>query len=176
MLTIIFSLFFLTATHGDYPVPEKTAGRLFYIQRNHNANTIVYDGNFDEKGILKEESPLDVYWLRYQEQGQRMELRKIEKLYAYGVECTTIKGKKHEYNLKLVADRKRKFWLVQKEPFNAVVITEINKQESKLDHIYIYADYVSFWPKVRYIELFGSDIHTGQPTYEKVWNEYLNYS
>ncbi len=36
----------------DYPVPEKTKELLFYIQRNHNKNTIIYDANFDEKGML----------------------------------------------------------------------------------------------------------------------------
>lgn len=171
ILTASFSLFALSGAESTYPVPDKTTERLFYIQRNHNANTIVYDANFDARGMLVVDFPVDVYWLRYQEQGQRMELRKIEELFAYGADCSPVKGKKNEYDLKLVADRKRNFRLVQKEPFNALVITSINKRESRIEHLYIYADNSSYWPKVKYIEFFGYDIKTGEPTYERVWNE-----
>jgi hypothetical protein len=175
ILTIILAascgLIAFSEKDSAYPVPDKTTERLFYIHRNHNANTIVYDANFDARGILEANSPVDVYWLRYQEQGQRMELRKIEKLFAYGVDCSPVKDKANEFILKLVADPKREFRLVQKEPFNALVVTSINKQESQIDHLYIYADNTSLWPKVKYIELFGYDIKNGEPTYERVWNE-----
>jgi len=175
ILSIAFAascgLLALSETDSAYPVPDKTTERLFYIQRNHNANTIVYDANFDAQGILAANSPVDVYWLRYQEQGQRMELRKIEELFAYGVDCSPVKDKTDEYIVKLVADRERDFRLVQKGPYNAVVVTSINKQESRLDHLYIHADNTSFWPKVKYIDFFGHDIKTAEPTYERVWNE-----
>ena len=171
ILTASCGLFGLSGSDSGYPVPDKTTERLFYIQRNHNANTIVYDANFDASGMLVVDFPMDVYWLRYQEQGQRMELRKAEKLFAYGVDCSPVKGKKNEYDLKLVADRERNFRLVQNGPFNAMVITSINKRESRIDHLYIYADNTSYWPKVKYIEFFGHDIKTGEPSYERVWNE-----
>lgn len=167
----ILSLCLYSGIKDNYPVPEKTIARLFYIQRNHNANTIVYDAVFDNKGILVEKSPVDIYWLRYQEQGQRMELRNIEKLFAYGADCTPIKGRKNEYDLKLAANRKRNFRLVQKEPFKALVVTSINQHESQIDHIYIFADNTTYWPKVKYIELFGFSLETGQPTYERILNE-----
>lgn len=168
---IILSLCLYSGIKDNYPVPEKTIARLFYIQRNHNANTIVYDAVFDNKGILVEKSPVDIYWLRYQEQGQRMELRNIEKLLAYGAGCTPIEGRKNEYDLKLAANRKRNFRLVQKEPFKALVVTIINQQESQIDHIYVFADNTSLWPKVKYIELFGFSLETGKPTYERILNE-----
>jgi hypothetical protein len=171
ILTASCGLFALSGDDGGYPVPAKTTERLFYIQRNHNANTIVYDANFDAGGTLLADSPVDVYWLRYQEQGQRMELRKVEKLFAYGAECSPVKGKKNEYEVKLVADRNRDFRLVQKGPFNAMVVASINNQESRIEHLYIYADNTSYWPKVKYIEFFGYNIKTGEPTYERVWNE-----
>ena len=171
ILAVILTLFALSGGDGGYPVPSKTTERLFYIQRNHNANTIVYDANFDARGILLADFPMDVYWLRFQEQGQRMELRKVEKLFAYGAECSPVNGKMNEYQVKLVADRERDFRLVQNGPFNAMVITSINKQESRIEHLYIYADNASYWPKVKYIEFFGYNIKTGEPTYERVWNE-----
>lgn len=171
ILTASCGLFGLSGDDGGYPVPPKTTERLFYIQRNHNANTIIYDANFDARGMLKTDFPMDVYWQRYQDKGQRMELRKVEKLFAYGAECSPVKGKKNEYKVKLVADRERDFRLVQKGPFNAMIVTFINKQESQIEHLYIYADNASYWPKVKYIEFFGHNIKTREPTYERVWNE-----
>ena len=81
VLIVVVSLIGLPGygQNEKYPVPLKTDKMLFYIQRNHNANTIIYDANFDKNGKLKESQPIEVYWKRYDEQGQRMELRTIEK-------------------------------------------------------------------------------------------------
>lgn len=53
--------------------------RLFYIQRNHNKNTVVYDANYKATGLLDQNKPINVYWIRYEEGGRSMELRAIEK-------------------------------------------------------------------------------------------------
>jgi hypothetical protein len=167
----LFSILTNIAVENDYPVPTKTDAMLFYIQRNHNSNTIIYDANFDSLGGLIKNKPIDVYWLRYQEQGQRMELRTIEKRFAYGVECLQIKEVKDQCEMKLVAFHEREFRLVQKEPFKAITLTMINDKESQLDHVYIYADNSGFWPKVKYIDFFGYDVKTGKPAYERLWHE-----
>jgi len=101
-LSIIISISLLSLTlaisqqNEIYPVPNKTKELLFYIQRNHNSNTIVYNANFDNVGNLIDHKPIDVFWIRYDEQGQRMELRTIEKMFAYGVECKKIKNKENQ--------------------------------------------------------------------------------
>ena len=167
----LLSLNFATSQQNEnYPLPPKTNKLLFYIQRNHNANTIVYDAHFDKHGDLIEDSPIDVYWIRYEEKGQRMELRTIERLFAYGVKCSKIDILKNQYKVKLVADEKRDFRLKQKAPFKAAIFVLINKKPSQLDHLYINADNSGIWPKVKYIELFGKDIATGEKTYEKINN------
>ncbi len=150
-----------------YPIPPKTNTLLFYIQRNHNSNTIIYDAKYDKHGNLDKDEPIVVYWRRYDEQGQKMELRNIEKRYAYGVDWEKVEYKKM-YSIKLVADKKHKFWLKQLSPFKSVIITEINKELSVLDHIYIYADNSGFWPKVKYIELFDEDIVMGKKCMKKL--------
>lgn len=154
----------------NYTVPPKTNKLLFYIQRNHNANTIVYDANFDKLGNLIEDGPIDVYWIRYEEDGQRMELRSIEKLFAYGIKCSKIDTLKSHYKVKLIADEKRDFQLIQKAPFKAIIYTMVNNNLSQLDHLYVYADNSGIWPKVKSIELFGKNIATGAKTYEKINN------
>jgi len=157
---------FAFSQNENYPVPPKTTERLFYIQRNHNANTIVYDANFDKNGKLIEDEPVEVYWIRYQEQGQRMELRTIEKWYAYGVDCE--ENENGSFKVELVADKNRAFYLQQTEPFKAIITTLINKKMAVLEHMYIFADNSGVWPTVKYIELFGSDLKTGTTTYEKI--------
>ncbi len=157
----------LFSQNEKYPIPPKTNKLLFYIQRNHNSNTIIYDAKYDKNGNLDVDEPIVVYWRRYDEQGQKMELRTIEKWYAYGVNWEKVKNKKL-YKIELVADKERKFWLKQIAPYKSVIITEINKIPSILDHIYIFADNSGIWPTVKYIELFGKSIKTKYKTYEKL--------
>lgn len=152
----------------DYPTPPKTKERLFYIQRNHNSNTIVYDANFDAEGKLIENKPIGIYWIRYEEDGRKMELRNIEKWYAYGVRCTRPKSDENFYQVKLVANKKRNFKLFQTKRFEANIHTLIGTKMSYLEHMYIEADNSGVWPKVKFIELFGVDIATGEKTYEKI--------
>ncbi len=153
---------------NEYPIPPDKRERLFYIQRNHNRNTIVYDANFDEQGNLNHKKPIDVYWIRYEEDGRRMELREIEKIFAYGVKCVEKNQPDSQFRVKIVAAEDRKFQLIQKNPFVADIHTSINKKPSILEHLYIFADNSGFWPKVKYIELFGRDAASGADNYEKI--------
>jgi hypothetical protein len=155
---------------SNYPIPPQSDEMLFYIQRNHNKNTIIYCANFDKEGNLIEDRPLDVYWIRYEEDGRRMELREIEKLFAYGVKSTKIEAEENQFKIKLVADDERDLQLVQDAPFKAAIYTLINDKLSQLNHLYIFADNSGFWPKVKYIELFGEDRRTGENYYEKIYN------
>lgn len=153
---------------SDYPVPTKSDEMLFYIQRNHNKNTIVYDANFDNEGQLIASRPIDVYWIRYEEDSRRMELRNIEKMFAYGVKCEAEKLHKNQFIVKMAAAEDRSFRLIQKAPFRAEIQTLINNEPSVLEHMYIFADNSGFWPKVDYIELFGKNRNTGNSIYEKI--------
>lgn len=172
LCVLVFTLVsFNDIDNKEYPTPPETKERLFYIQRNHNTNTIVYDANFDEKGQLKDDKPIDVYWIRYEEEGQIMDLRRIEKWYAYGVKCSKPKSGENYYKVKLVADKKRDFKLIQSNPYEAYVVTLINNVESYLEHMYIQADNSGVWPKVKYIELFGIDAKNGATTYEKIFTK-----
>ncbi len=157
----------LFSQNENYPTPEKSSTMLFYIQRNHNSNTIIYDAMYDEKGNLDDDKPIIVYWRRYDEQSQKMELRSIEKWYAYGVDWEQIEVGKL-YDIELVAEKEQKFTLKQIAPFKSVIITKINNELSVLDYIYIYADNSGAWPTVKYIKLFGKSTSTKEKTYEKL--------
>ncbi len=172
LFTLLSVIFFLNvfAQPENYPVPPETQNRLFYIQRNHNENTVIYDANFDKNGNLIENDPVDVYWIRYQEHGQRMELRAIEKRFAFGEKCERLESNPDFFILKIAAADKKYIFLKQTKKFKAEVYVKINGKISFLDHLYIFADNSGIWPEVKYIELFGKDIKTGEKTYEKMIN------
>jgi len=171
IITFIISIHQAPDSPKNYPLPIKTKELMFYIQRNHNSNTIVYEANFDENGMLNDKEPLLVSWIRYEEESQRMELRTIEKWYAYGFKARKAKEKKGVFEIQLVAYKDRKLILSQSSPFEAYVTIEIENKESLLDHIYIQADNSGVWPKVEYIELFGFEKNNGQNKYEKIFND-----
>ena len=100
ILIISFSLLsFINNYRSEYPIPTKSNELLFYIQRNLNKNTIIYDANFDKNGFLIEDNPINVYWIEYEKSGQKLELGKIEKIYAYGVKCSKSGVSKNEYKV-----------------------------------------------------------------------------
>jgi len=156
---------FLSAQEESYPIPE-TDNLLFYIQRNHNANTIVYDANFDADGNLDPDKPIDAYWLRFQEEGQRMELRNFERWMAYGIKCKKTDNK-YDYKANLSASNKVVFWLLQIAPFKAEIYTDINGEIVALDHLFATLDESGWVPKVKYGEFFGES-KKGVQAYKKV--------
>lgn len=169
-LSAFTSMAVSTDVSMDYPIPVKTRELMFYIQRNHNSNTIVYEAHFDGNGILDTVEPLMVSWIRYDEEGQRMELRTIEKWYAYGLKSKKVKEKEGVYEIALVAYKDRMLQLIQTAPYKAQITMKVEDKECQLDHIYIQADNSSAWPSVEYIELFGFDWENGHQKYEKILN------
>ncbi len=169
-LPVIIAFFILSgfSLQTKYPVP-KTKHLLFYIQRTHNANTIVYDARFDKDGRLDPEQPIEAYWLRFEEQGQRMALRSFEKWMVYGIKCKKSKNPDYDYRVYLSASSKVKLWLKQTAPFKAEVITIIDGKPSKLDHMFATLDESGWMPKVKYGEFFGYSLQNGEKTYQKVF-------
>lgn len=151
----------------DYPTPPKTKELLFYIQRNLNANTIIYDAVFDVDGNLNKKKPITVYWIRYQEKGQKMKLRRIDRIFAYGVSAKKTKDDKL-YRVKIVANESRVLWLKQIAPFKAILLTKINGEFSILNKIYVLADTSGIWPTVDYLEFFGTHPKTNKKVYQKI--------
>jgi hypothetical protein len=52
---------------------------LFKIERNKNANIIVYDIRLNPDGSINKKNPIDAYWILYAKQGQREEITAFEK-------------------------------------------------------------------------------------------------
>ncbi len=157
-----------TKQQVDYPTPQ-TPHMLFYIQRNHNENAIVYDAKFDRQGNLIADCPVDAYWIRFQENGQRKELRSFEKWMVYGVSCQKLKHNKYDYRIYLSASKKLKLWLRQTAPFKAEIIVQIKGKKFRLKHMFATADESGWLPKVLYGEIYGEDLNNNSPVYIKVF-------
>lgn len=137
-----------------YPVPTKNIEHLFYIQRTHNTNTVVYEANFDKNGLLDPNKPIKIYWVLY-EKGDIIEpLTRLENAFAFGVKHQLIENKTDEYDIQLVSYKKLKLRLKQIAPFKAQIFPGEGQMDSSLDHIFVHANDAGLWTKVKFLEVY----------------------
>ncbi len=150
-----------------YPVPSANANQLFYLQRTSNTNTIVCEINYSKDGIVDEDDPVHVFWIRYQEHGQKEELNYVQRKFAYGIKATLIG--KDKYELHFVSYKKYPMFLKKGNNNKFNVYATINKKEAILHRIFVKINGGSFWlPKVEYVELKGTDPATGKELLERM--------
>ena len=169
ILTILFVflvngyLFAQTPKPGDnYPVPPKTAKSLFYVQRSHNKNTIVYDLNILPDGKIDQEAPIHPYWIRYEEGGVTQELSFIQRKYCYGLDYEVIDASKGSYKVFFVCYSKKYLYLLKSAKDNKYhTYISINNKMIELSKVFVKTDGGTFWfPVVRYVEISGIDVAT----------------
>ena len=150
-----------------YPVPTDEH-LLFYIQKSFNQNTVVYALNLDQDGKINASNPIKVFWRRYQEDGRIRELTQLEKTFGFGVKAKPVKAKPNTYIFSIVALKDKQFVVTQTEQGKPYVITSINDKNSLIERVYIKAEHTKLLPKVFYLEVFGTDIKTKKPVYQKI--------
>ncbi len=166
-LVVLLLLIFSSWSTNEVTV-EKHPNLLFYIERNLNHNTVIYEANFDENGQLHKRMPIKAHWIMFEKNGESEQLNYAEQRMAYGVKCTADKKAAHNYRVKLVADESREFTLEQTAPFKAQITTAIKGEQVQLTRLYIQADNSSFWPAIDYVLLEGKDLKTDSILSEKV--------
>jgi phosphatidylglycerophosphate synthase len=155
------------APEPKFPVPSGIPNQLFYLQRDPNTNTVIYQLNLDKSGQLDEDEPIRIFWIRYAEQGQQQDLNFIQRKFAYGVKSKKIGPDKYE--LRFAAYGKLPFYLMKAGPDRAFhVYTAIANKQSVLDRIFLRIEGGTFWvPNVKYVELKGSNPATREPVIER---------
>lgn len=151
------------AVIDSFPVPKTGPKQLFYLQRSTNSNTIICDLNTDAKGQVIKDNPVHVYWIRYDEGGDKKELSYIQQTFAYGI--------KHElmpsgvYKLHFVSYKKQVFYLKRSPKDNQYKVYFLrNNKEFLLQKLFVQIDGGTFWvPNVVYMELIGKDEYSGTP-------------
>jgi len=148
-----------------FPEPASVP-KLFYIQRDPNTNTLIYDLNMDKSGELDSKDPLHIYWIRYADKGQKEELNYIQRKFAYGVNTTKIKN--DEYDVRFVAYKKMALTLLKNTEGKYHIFTKIDKKQAILNRIFVKIEGGSFWiPNIIYVEMQGTDPATGKELMER---------
>lgn len=147
--------------------PNPTVPRLFYIQRDPNSNTIIYDLNTDKTGALDKDEPVHVYWIKYNERGQKEELNFIQRKFAYGIATKPTGNDK--FDVRIVAYKKYPLVLRKWESDNKYhIFANIEKKEAIVSKIFLRIEGGTFWfPNVVYIEVKGTDPATGKELTER---------
>lgn len=175
-VAFLFAVVFLIPTNNnafnlfgqvEFPIPPQTNKLLFYIQRSTNANTIIYDANIKD-GKVDSKKPLDIYWIRYTEKGEKGTLNYLERVLAYGAEVTAPKDTSKIYTIHFAASNKKTATFFVDNKGQAVAHILINGKKAKLSKIFVQAHETSWLPKVSYVELIGFDLTTGAKVIERI--------
>lgn len=147
-------------SENKYPALPASVNHLFYVQRDPNANTIVYELNAPN-GKLDEEEPVHAYWIRYAAKGEHAELNYIQRKFAYGLNQKPLGNGK--YDIRVVSYKKYPMTLMKSQDGKYHIFATIGQKQVILNRIFVRIEGGSFWiPNVLYVELRGSDPVTGQ--------------
>lgn len=150
----------LGAAGESFPVPQD-ANLIFYLQRSVNSNTIVYTARLDEQGRLDRSQPVDVFWRRFNDEGERKELSRLEREVAFGVKAKAVPGQSGVFEVRVVS--------YQKRPARLKVVDGKPRLEAKvagvpcrLDHAYLEVDESGRIPSITRVDLYGYSLVTGK--------------
>ena len=150
-----------------YPVPCETENLLFYIQRNQNENTVIYELNRDNNGLIHLDLPMVASWIQYSWGGQKKELNYIQSKLAYGYNSIEINRDLIQFNF--VSYEKLLFFISKNEKTDRYMVScKINNELAQLKNIYVYAHEMGVFPDVKFIELYGQNLENNIPVYEKI--------
>lgn len=172
ILIVIFCLHeSSTAQKNSLPEPlptPKSESLLFFLQRNPDANTVIYELNFDKDGTLNDKRPVKGSWIMYEEGEKFKELTAIEQKFAYGVKCRPLGNE--VYEIRLVGYKKLPLYLKKSETDQKYRI--YIKDEGKdllLKRVFVKVNGGSFWfPKVQYIDLITTNSATGMEFLKRI--------
>ena len=163
---IIFFTALTLNAQEKFPVPACNSNQLFYLQRTSNTNTLIYELNY-KNSVLDTEEPVHVYWMKYNEQGQKAELNFLQRKFAYGIKSTLIS--KDHYKLHLVSYKDYPMYLLKGANNKYNVYATINQKKAIVSRIFVKITGGSLWsPNVEYVEVKGTDPVTGKEVMERL--------
>lgn len=153
---------------SDYPMIETYPELLFYIQRNQNINTVIYELNLLPGDILDLNNPINVSWVYFSESGEKsiQELNYIQKKLAYGYHHKIISNDLIEF--KFVSYDQMTFYLAKDAKNRFRVRSRFEGENVDVDMLYIYAEDLGVFPQVKFVEFYGKNSRTQLPFYKKL--------
>jgi hypothetical protein len=157
---------------ASYPVPPKTDKLLFYLQRSHNKNTIVYELNTLPDGKVDMKNPIHVSWIRFEEAGRRAELSFIQRR-AFGVK-TRLADKTDKSGNGFIVQfnnfNKREIRLVKSTSGAYNAFMKINNETAELECVYIKAENNAIGIPIsfKYMDVYGISQKNKQQISERI--------
>ncbi|MEO7212541.1 DUF4833 domain-containing protein [Mucilaginibacter sp.] len=150
-----------------FPVPPAYANTMFYLQRTTNTATLMYELNMDkDTGKPDTDEPMHVYWIRYNEKGQKEELNYIQRKFAYGLSQKSLGNDK--YDIRFVSYKKIPLTLMKAADGKYHIFATVSQKLMALRSIFIKIEGGSFWlPNIVYVEMKGTDPATGKEITER---------
>jgi hypothetical protein len=150
-----------------FPVPPADANTMFYLQRTTNTATLMYELNIDkDSGKPDTDEPMHVYWIRYNEKGQKEELNYIQRKFAYGLSQKSLGNDK--YDIRFVSYKKFPLTLMKAADGKYHIFATVSQKLMALRSIFIKIEGGSFWlPNIVYVEMKGTDPATGKEITER---------
>lgn len=168
VILLIINLFTIQGQTG-YPTPPKNEKMLFYLQRSHNRNTIIYDINTLPDGKIDLENPIKVYWIRYEEGGRKMDLSFIQRR-AFGVNCKLTDKQKSTFILHFNNFDKREMLMAKTSSGSYKVFMKIGSETAELENVFIKSENNSLGMPLsfKYIEVSGISIKNRKKIAERI--------
>lgn len=139
------------------------AARLFHFERSKNANYVCYDVN-QKDGKLDMKDPIEVYWIRAAEGGEKKELSFFQRVMAFGYKVVS-KGN-NEVTVHLTAYNKLNIRICRRNG-KWVALVNINGKEARLTKMYVKTINPDSL-KVEYVDIFGVDTATGKNVKQRI--------
>ena len=167
---ILFSIPTFILAQENYPIPNKSPFRLFYIQHSNNHNTFVYEANMKNKSI-DIDNPIIEYRIVYTEEGTIKPLTGLQKRMAYGLSTTYLSP--NLFKLYLAANKKIPLYLTLDSNFQPKVYVTVNNQKMYLDSLFVKLknNHSVIHVEAEYILFRGKDYYTQKNITEKYFLE-----
>ena len=163
MVSTITELDSLPPLPGDFPEPHDP-GQLFFLQRSMNSNTVVYAANLDQSGAIDPAQPLQVFWRRYNNEGERRGLNFFERVLAFGARI--VHAHAGEYDATIAGYPERKFTVELDKTGTPIAIARMGEHLARLFAVYVKMEGSGFIPTIVSADIFGIDEATGKALQE----------
>ena len=162
------AFFVITLAATPLLAQDTAAARpLFYIERSKNANVVHYDAMVTAEGQLRRKAPVVGYWIMKAERGQREEFNWIERRLAYGFEVRP--DTSPDARVMIMRAYKKRPVTVRQIADSVRAEAVIDGRPARIHRMYITAhERLHLLPAVDSIELWGTDLETGEARYEKI--------
>ena len=163
MVSTVTELDSLPPLPGDFPQPHDP-GQLFFLQRSMNSNTVVYASNLDSSGAIDPAQPLQVFWRRYNNDGEQRPLNFFERVLAFGARIAGAHA--GEYDAYVVGYPERKFTVELDKSGTPVAVVRMGEHLARLFAVYVKMEGSGFIPTIISADIFGIDQTSGKALQE----------